>query len=65
MSLRSSGKIQSDISATWREELPHLLPDHVAEETRTVRLVILAALDILLFFFAEVLLLLFYFIFFS
>lgn len=35
---RSSGKIQGDISAAWGEELPHLLPDHVSEETRTVRL---------------------------
>lgn len=35
---RSSGKIQGDISAARGEELPHLLPDHVAEETRTARL---------------------------
>lgn len=35
-SFRSSGKVQSDIPAAWREELPHLLPNHVAEETRTV-----------------------------
>lgn len=48
LSFRSSGKIQSDISAARWEELPHLLPDHVAEETRTARLVSPAALDILL-----------------
>lgn len=48
LSFRSSGKIQSDISAARWEELPHLLPDHVAEETRTVRFVSPAALDILL-----------------
>ena len=40
---RSSGKIQSDISAAWWEELPHLLPDHVPEETRAVGWVKLAA----------------------
>lgn len=34
---RSSGKIQSDFSARWREKLPHLLPDLLAQETRTPR----------------------------
>ncbi len=34
---RSSGKIQSNFSASWREKLPHLLPDPLAQETRTPR----------------------------
>lgn len=32
---RSTGKIQSYISAAWREKLPHLLPDHVTKEAWT------------------------------
>lgn len=34
---RSTGKIQSYISAAWREKLPHLLPDHVTKEAWTSR----------------------------
>lgn len=48
LSSRSSGKIQSDIPAARREELPHLLPDHVAEEARTLGLVTVAAADVYL-----------------